>query len=104
MADEDDDDPLERARAAIRAAREARGLDPDAPDEDELPPLDSDDPLERARQALDRAAAARASQGRKADEREQRAREELERLKAGGTTRAPVDPEADTEEDKAPRP
>ena len=81
-------DPFERARAAIRASKEARGIDPDAPSEDDLPV--SRDP----ESVLQRAAAARAQAavGRKGLEREARAREELARLKGGGSLVPPKDP------------
>ncbi|MEQ1569949.1 MAG: hypothetical protein ABMA64_30225 [Myxococcota bacterium] len=88
------EDPMERARAAIRAARLARGIDPDEePEEPEPLPTD---PIARSQAVLDRAASARAaaSKGGKAGlAREARARDELRRLKAliGDVPAAPDD-------------
>mgnify|MGYP003379274538 CR=1 FL=1 len=92
-----DRDPMARAKTALRAARLARGADPDEPEPP--PPIRDDrDPLARAASALDQAAAARAEAlkgGSAGVARENRAREELQRLK-GGVRRgaAPADPEA----------
>jgi hypothetical protein len=71
----------------LRAAREARGAPPD--EEEIAPPLVRADPLAHAEAALEAARVAReeaARGGRKAIEREQRAREELDRLKARSGT------------------
>jgi len=101
-----DIDPLDRAREALRAAREARG----APAEEETaPPSVRADPLAHAEAALEAARVARdeaARGGRKAIEREQRAREELEKLKArgGGTSSPAKDPPAGDKETPPPAP
>lgn len=91
------DDPLDRARTALRAARLARGVDPDEPDLPDPPAIGEgpQDPIGRAQSALERAAAVRAeaAQGRAALERENRAKEELQRLKGG----APAAPDAPSE-------
>jgi hypothetical protein len=83
---EDDDDsvaadPFERAKAALRAAREARGAPEDEEEEEELPPHDPNDPLSRAQAALEAARRARESGGRIQRAREEKARAELEQLK-----------------------
>jgi len=96
-------DPFERARAALRDAKHARGVDPEAETEEDVP-------LARDPQSvLARAAAAReqAAVGRKGLEREARAREELARLKGGGSPSRPVHADEDTENEptvSAPRP
>jgi hypothetical protein len=97
-------DPLDRAQTALRAARLARGEDPDAPDEEPDPPrLDnrSADPFARALSALERAEATRAeaAHGPAALARENQARLELQRLKGGGG-RAPKESGADGAEGK----
>jgi hypothetical protein len=91
--------PLDRAREALRAARVARGL---PPDEEPAPAPVKSEPLAKAEAALGRARAAReeaAQGGPKAVERMQRAREELEKLKArgmGGAKDSPADGEETT--------
>ena len=105
-----DDNPLDRAQAALAAAREARGVS----EEDELPevpPLDLSNPLAAAEAALARAKAAREqAQGPKKLEAEARARKELARLKeivgAAGPTEDPPDNESSDEDevtDRLPR-
>jgi hypothetical protein len=96
-------DPFERARAALRDAKQARGLDPDAVDEEDVPvKRDVQSVLERAAAAREQAAVGRAGL-----EREARAREELARIKAGKSILAAPD-EEDAEEPKpaenGPRP
>lgn len=96
-------DPFERARAALRASREARGLDPDAEPEEEAPvKRDVESVLQRAAAAREQAAVGRAGL-----EREARAREELARIKAGKPiTAAAGDDEAEepTPPTNGPRP
>ena len=85
-------DPFERARAALRDAKHARGVDPEAETEEDVPlPLDPESVLARAAAARQQAAV-----GRKGLEREARAREELARLK-GGVPSRPADDDSDNE-------
>jgi hypothetical protein len=107
--EEDDDsvaaDPFERAKAALRAAREARGAQDDEEEEEEqLPPHDPNDPLSRAQAALEAARRARESGGRIQRAREDKARAELEQLKGQREGRGPARDQGEPGEAKPPAP
>lgn len=98
--------PFDRAKAALKAAREARG---GGEEEEEEPVVTHDprDPLARAQAALDAARDARESGGRIQREREARARAELDQLKAlsGEPPMVrPGDKPTDGDDDPAPSP